>query len=428
MLKVEQLLGKPLRKLLNGPIARATIRTSFVLGLRLVVQAGTLLLVARMLGPSDYGAFAAIAALAVLMGTFATFGTHLVLLAEASKSPDQRQPVLAYAVPITLISGSVLFLLYLATGQFWLASTSVPLQVMACIGLTETLLLPLYLLPAIEELALEKTARSQLMVIFPLALRMAVAGMVMLLAPAQPLVLFAWLYLATALLALACMKVYKHDAWLQPKHWKLPNRAQLKHSVGYATLSLTAAGPSELDKMLAVKLLPLGVSGLYAAASRVIGAATLPVTALLLSALPRLFRQAGEHSAQSQRLNRWIYLSVLIYGMALAGLLWFAAPAVQWLFGSQYHGMGDMLRWLCIAVPGLVLRLTVASILMTQDKPWLRAGFEVFGMATLAIAAFALYPQFGAKGMALALAASEWGMVLAGMVFIKMKSNEIINN
>lgn len=414
--------------MLKGPIARATIRTSFVLGLRLLVQAGTLLLVARMLGPADYGAFAAIAALAVLMGTFATFGTHLVLLAEISKKPDQRQPVLAYAVPTTLISGSVLFLLYLAAGQFWLANASVPLQVIACIGLTETLLLPLYLLPATEELALEKTARSQLLVIFPLALRMAVASIVMLLAPVQPLALFAWLYLATALLALVCMKVYKHDAWLQPKHWKLPNRTQLKHSVGYATLSLTAAGPSELDKMLAVKLLPLGVSGLYAAASRVIGAATLPVTALLLSALPRLFRQAGEHSAQSQRLNRWIYLSVLIYGMALAGLLWFAAPAVQWLFGSQYQGMGDMLRWLCLAVPGLVLRMTVANELMASNKPWLRAVFEVLGMATLAIAAFALYPQFGAKGMALALAASEWGMVLAGMVFIKMKSNEIINN
>jgi O-antigen/teichoic acid export membrane protein len=105
--------------------------------------------------------------------------------------------------------------------------------------------------------------------------------------------------------------------------------------------------------------------------------------------------------------------------MCLAGLLWLAAPAVQWLFGSQYHGMDTMLRWLCLAVPGLVLRLTVASILMTQNKPWLRAGFEVLGMAILAISAFALYPQFGSKGMALALAASEWAMVLAGMVFIK---------
>jgi O-antigen/teichoic acid export membrane protein len=90
--------------------------------------------------------------------------------------------------------------------------------------------------------------------------------------------------------------------------------------------------------------------------------------------------------------------------------------------------MGDMLRWLCIAVPGLVLRMTVANELMTSNQPWLRAGFEVLGMATLVIAAFALYPMFGPKGMALALAASEWGMVLAGIVFIKMKSNEIINN
>lgn len=56
-------------KMLNGPIARATIRTSFVLGLRLLVQAGTLLLVARMLGPADYGAFAAIAAALFGMAT-----------------------------------------------------------------------------------------------------------------------------------------------------------------------------------------------------------------------------------------------------------------------------------------------------------------------------------------------------------------------
>lgn len=397
--------------MINGPIARATIRTSFVLGVRLLVQAGTLLLVARMLGPTDYGAFAAIAALAVLMGTFANFGTHLVLLAEVSKNPSHRQPVLAYAVPATLISGSALFLLYLAAGQFWLANASVPLQVMVCIGLAETLLLPLYLLPATEELALEKTARSQLLVIFPLTLRMAVAGIVMLAAPAQPLIIFAWLYLATALLALAALNIYKPHAWLHPRQWKLPNRVQLKHSVGYATLSLTAAGPGELDKMLAVKLLPLDVSGLYAAASRIIGAASLPVTALLLSALPRLFRQAGEHSAQSQRLNRWIYLSVLIYGLALAGLLWLAAPAVQWLFGSQYHGMDTMLRWLCLAVPGLVLRMTVANELMTRNQPWLRAVFEALGMATLVTAAFALYPQFGSKGMALALAVSEWAMV-----------------
>ncbi|MGH8403185.1 MAG: lipopolysaccharide biosynthesis protein, partial [Gammaproteobacteria bacterium] len=59
----------------KGPIARGTIRTGIVLGLRLLVQAGTLLLVARLLGPREYGAFAGVAALAVMLGTLATFGT-----------------------------------------------------------------------------------------------------------------------------------------------------------------------------------------------------------------------------------------------------------------------------------------------------------------------------------------------------------------
>ena len=45
---------------MTGPIARGTIRTTFVLGLRLLVQAGTLLIVARMLGPDQFGAFASV--------------------------------------------------------------------------------------------------------------------------------------------------------------------------------------------------------------------------------------------------------------------------------------------------------------------------------------------------------------------------------
>lgn len=81
--------------MLKGPIARATIRTSFVLVLRLIVQSGTLLLVARMLGQELFGAFAGMATLAVLMGAFSTFGTHLVLLGEASKNKQLGVDILS---------------------------------------------------------------------------------------------------------------------------------------------------------------------------------------------------------------------------------------------------------------------------------------------------------------------------------------------
>ena len=97
-----------------GRIAASAIRTSAVLGLRLVVQAGSLLLVARLLGPQQFGTFAGVAALAVLLGTLATFGTHLVLIGEMAKDPARRVQVLAYAMPTTLVCGGILLAAFLS--------------------------------------------------------------------------------------------------------------------------------------------------------------------------------------------------------------------------------------------------------------------------------------------------------------------------
>src|SRR5690606_26276479 len=97
----------------KGPIAQGALRTSLVLFVRLLVQAGALLLVARLLGSHEFGAFAAVAALAVLFGTMSTLGTHLVLLGQVSKDPRRSAEVLSYAVPTTVVCGSLLLIPYL---------------------------------------------------------------------------------------------------------------------------------------------------------------------------------------------------------------------------------------------------------------------------------------------------------------------------
>src|SRR5690606_5391161 len=203
----------------------------------------------------------------------------------------------------TLIGGSLLFVLYLGICELLFADILLPLSVLVCIGVTEIILLPLYVLSTMESLALGKTARSQLITIFPLGLRMLVAVCILIFTPTEPLLIFASLYMALALLALALMKWKKSSAWLSVKQWRIATRAELKHSAGYAALAMTAAGPSEVDKILAVKLLPMGVTGVYIAASRVIGAATLTIIALLLSAMPRLFRIGDDTSKQSKQLT-----------------------------------------------------------------------------------------------------------------------------
>ncbi len=407
---------------MQGPIAKGTIRTTFVLGLRLLVQAGTLLLVARVLGPQQFGAFAGIAALAVMLGTLSSFGTNVVLLGEVSREPARRTQVLRYAIPGTLVCGSTLLAAYIVVCTLALSETGVPLSALFAIGITEALLQPLFGLPAAEHLALGRVARSQLLATLPLVLRLGAAATVFALRLADPLSAYAFGYLAASLIALAIATATMPARWPPLRSWRLPNRAELRETAGYAALNITATTPAELDKTLATTLLPLSAAGLYSAGARVIGAATLPVIAMMLSALPRLFREGQAKLQRTKHLLRWIFAATLTYSVALAMLLWFIAPAFVWVFGARYTGIQHTIHWLCLAVPGMALRMAAGSILMALGRPWMRVGFEVAGLIVLVIVAVILIPRFGAVGMPLALACSEWVMALIGWSLVSGKN------
>lgn len=404
--------------MMRGPIARATVRTSVVLGLRLLVQAATLLLVARLLGPHQFGAFAGVAALAVMLGTLATFGTHLVLLGEVSREPARRHEVLQYAVPSTLLCGGALLGIYLLICTLTLHETGVAISVLLALGVTETLLQPLFTLPAAEHLALGRIARSQLLQTLPLVLRLAAVVAVYLVRPLDPLAAYAYGYLGASLIALSVSTVTMFAPWPKIESWRLPTKSEFSNAAGYAALNITSNGPLELDKTLATKLLPLAASGVYAAGARVIGATTLPVVAMMLSALPRLFREGQDQPRRTAHLLRWVFGAALAYSVVLAVVLWLIAPVFVWLFGPKYHGIEHVIHWLCIAVPGVALRVAAGNVLMALGKRWMRVGFELAGLIILVIAAVLLTARFGVIGMPLALACSEWSMAIVGITLI----------
>lgn len=397
-----------------GPVALATIRTSGVLGLRVGVQACSLLLVARLLGPAQFGAFAGVTALALMLGTLSTFGTHLVLLGEVSQDPARRARVLPYALPMTLLCGSVLLAVFLVFCAVVWPEHGIGLGVSFAIGVSETLLQPFAALVVSELLAVERTARSQLLQTLPLTLRLIAAGVVFVWQPPDPLAAYGYSYCLATAIGLAAATKWQTSPWPRPSQWRWPTRSELGASVSFAVLNITAIGPAELDKTLAAKLLPLPAAGLYSAGARVVGAATLPVIALMLSVLPRLFREGRGLRSRSARLLRWIFGATFIYSMALAAVLWWCAPPLARLLGNQYEGVDSVIRWLCIAVPGMAMRIAAGNVLMALGKPWMRAGFEVTGLMVLAAVAVAMTVYVGPNGMPLALASSEWTMAVLG--------------
>jgi len=402
----------------RGPIARGTIRTTFVLVLYLLVQAGTLLLVARMLGPHQFGAFAAVASLAVLLGTVSTFGINIVLLGDVATAPNLRRRVLPYAIPTTLICGGTLLAIYLLVCLLALHISGVSWVILLTIGVTELWLQPLFSLTVHEHHGLGRIARSQLLKVLPLALRLVAVASIFLVNPADPLTTYACAYPVVSAVALTlAVRTFSHR-WPAPKCWRLPRPAELRRAAGYAALAMSASGPGELDKTLAAKLLPLTAAGIYAVAARIIVAVTLPVNAMLTSALPRLFREGRDQPNRTGNLLLWVFGTTAIYVFAITVFLWSIAPLFEWLLGAKYHGLGQNIRWLCLAVPGLALRMVAGTVLMSLGRPWVRVGFEVAGVAVLIAAAVTLTAMFGGLGMPLALACSEWVMATIGITMI----------
>lgn len=404
-------------------LAHTTVRTSAVLFLRLLAQAGTLVLVARLLGPSAYGAFAGAASLAVLLGSLSNFGTHLVLLREVSRDPDRRAAIAPFATLTTLVCGLVLLITFVGLATWVLHGISLELDIIFCLGLSEIVIQPLIALPAVEQQGQGRVASAQMILITPQLLRLLVAMGIWTWGSAQPLHAYSWGYLVVTLLALG--NAWRVTGWgpISHAHWRFPDRNELSDAAGFAALNLTALGPSELDKTLALRLLPIASVGIYAAGTRIIGAMMLPMMAVTLAAMPRLFREATD--PKPNWLVRTLFVLALGYGCAAAVLLWLCAPLLAHVFGSGYRDVGTALQWLTITIPGLSLRMAAGSTLMARGHPWVRATTELLGLCALAGTAV-LFARGGGSlhGMALALACSEWSMAILGWLSVMRHATE----
>lgn len=405
-----------------GPIARATIKTSFVFGLRLITQAGFLLLITRLLGPNKFGAFAGVASLAVVLGTFSTFGTHWILLGEISKSRPARLRVLSYALPTTLICGSTLLGIFVLSAWYLLNIGGLSLSGIIAIGVAELLLIPLLTLISSELIAIEQTARSQVVQTLPLVLRVVAVVVVYQLNVTNALDAFAHGYGVAMVIALLISTYWIPERWPHVSAWRLPSAKERKDSLSFAFLNLTAMGPAEADKTLASKLLPLASAGIYSACSRVIGAATLPVVALMLASLPRLFRGSEGPGQAPTSLQKWLIGCALVYGIALGIAFWICAPFLNYLFGNEFQGIEEVIRFMSLAVPAMTVRISAGSMLMARGFPWTRAIFEAVGIVTLCVGAFVLTIPWGLKGMTASIVCSEWVMAILGITLI-IRSN-----
>jgi O-antigen/teichoic acid export membrane protein len=405
-----------------GKLARSSVLTAGVLGLRLATQAATLVLLTRLLQPAIYGHYASVAALAVVMGLLPSLGSGYVLLSKASGDLAAAADIWRYAWPLTACIGALLWPIYIGLA-FWLSQGQLGWQVLVLIGAAELLATPFTTLLSFALQAGERVPLSQLLQWLPLGLRVLAVLPCFLLPLTQRLPTYAGLQLIASLVGLSI------SWWVVRRHVPLdwsPRRAtsaELKDGGTYAAMLLVAANPTELDKIVAVRQVGAAEAGLYTAGSRVMGALVMPVLAMLLSAQPRLFRHARTADGNMARLVGTLFAAALAWGLVSGVLLAIASPLMPWLFGSSYEQTARLMPWMAITAPFLSVRLAAGSVLVASGHPLERIVYEIFGIVCLVVGMFVLTKSFGVFGLIAAVIAAEIAMALlgTGMVMRQLK-------
>jgi O-antigen/teichoic acid export membrane protein len=398
-------------------LAITSFQTAALLALRLATQATTLMLLARLLGPGEYGNVAAVASLAIVLGIVPNLGAGYVLLSRAGQ-PGAVADVWRYSWPLSQGLGATLLIIFVVCGELVVQSPSITISVLLLLGATELLVSPGTAMLSFSLQSREKVPLGQFVQWLPLGLRALATLPCFLFAESDRLIGYASLQFIAAIIG-ACigLLVTRRIVVLDWRPRKA-TRQEVRTGISYAAMNVIAVNPSEMDKIASVHLVGPHEAGIYAAATRILSAAVMPVIAVLLSSQPSLFRHADAPTSEGSALVMKLAVVASAWGICSALLLVLARPVIPLLLGASFNEAASIMYWLAPASPFIALRLTSGTILVALGRPLERVGFELFGVGVLVAGMVLLAPTYGIHGMSIALISAEIAMSCLGWTLV----------
>lgn len=385
---------------------------------RIVLQAVSLILTARVLGADGYGALAGSVALFMTFGQLTGLGSGVALVRHMARGGELHRRF-AVTVRAYLFSGLALLALVWPLSII-LLGTNVTLAALACFAFAEVLIAPalsplVYRYQAEERMFLS----SAIGTLAPMARLAAVICLALL--GSRSITGFALLYLVLLSLTvgISLFAAWPRGGNTHGREGKLSTRQAIREGAPYVISGVALTAGSELDKTVLLRLAGAAVVGPYAAAYRIASAATLPINALILAASPRLFRTP---SANNSRLAAFMLLAVVAYSVIAATTLWLLAPFAAQLLGRGFSDSTVLLRALCAVVITGSLRQYASALLTTRDLQKGRNIIEISGMSASLALLILLIPSDGAHGAIAALVLSDLFVILSGAILLMEKS------
>ena len=382
----------------TGRLARNTVLATSWQGVRVALQALWVVLLARSIGPGDYGLFAGMAGLAAALGSLTGLGFGVLMLQDASRNHKHFPIAWKRALRMTLISAITLLGLYICVAPK-IFGVHIGFWSYAAIGLPELVCYPVTMIAAFAFQAHERMGCAGTLFTLTAIGNLVAISAFRLLMPTKTLVLYLPFHAAGSILAAVCA-VTLVVRLLAPHAADFSmSKRDMREGLGFSLMRIADIGMTSLDKTLVLLLAGSRAAGIYSCACRFVAVLAMPATSLGMAALPRLFRnhQAGAQSPQPNLIGI-LLIATTAYGIVAAVLAYLLSGFLPVLFGSAFAQAAHAARWLAISPLLYGLYALGCNALLTSNCRKMRIFAQVSGIAVLVASALLLIPRFGLKG------------------------------
>jgi O-antigen/teichoic acid export membrane protein len=314
-------------------------------GLRLFLQAFYFIIIAKALGPQQYGAFVGTTSLVSILAPFAALGTGNLLIKNVSRDRSLFSDYWGNALFMTLISGSILGVCLLLISPLFLPP-SISIQMVLLAAIADLIFFRFLDIAGQAFGAVLWLRQTALLSTLPNITRVIAALLLVHYFSHPTATQWMAFYLAsTALPALLGLWMV-HQQLGKPKlaiHRIQPEILEgCYFSIGLSSQTIY----NDIDKTMLARLSTLEATGIYAAAYRLIDVAFVPVRSLLVAAYAKFFQKGAFGIQGSLTLARKLIPIAGIYALGSSLALFFLAPLIPLVLGQDYSGAVLALQWL----------------------------------------------------------------------------------
>ena len=368
-------------------------------GASVACQGAYFVMLARLLGSTEYGIYVGAVALVSILSQYSALGSHSVLLRYVSSKPDVFPMYWGNVLVTTGCLGLAFAGILAAVAPF--VSHFYSAAFLLCLAISDGMFAQITLASGRVFQAFERMRVTATLSLLSNFLRMIAAGSLLFLVHRTSAMRWIWVILGVSATTAIVAVVLVLRQFGRPQFSPMLLRQRAGEGFVFALSYSTTGICNDIDKALLGHFGMNSANGIYTMAYRVVDVCTMPLYAVQAAAFPRFFKTAAESGLKSTKsfalriLTRTVPLS-----LAAAAAMFFVAPAIPHVVGKGFSDSVTALRWLCLIPLFRSFHISAGDALTGSGHQKLRLSTQAAAAAVNFAVNLYLIPRFGWLGAA----------------------------